>query len=525
MDTSHNTIYNNRGSLNVDRAQSPEYAIEVSPQLEQFSNRKSDMRPWTNAEQESLYVAVEKFNLYGRWHEVKRRMNLNRSAKEIEEEYTRLYAEIPDSDQEWEIDHSHGQENEKVPDHEAAPPTPSLTATSSSTPSARSSQDNIAILFDRSKDFPKLSIPERLHEGEDDEEPDDEDIEDQQHHPHHSQHAPIDVRPARMMRVWTLEQSENLKNLIEVYFPGAYRINWVWVAAQMGSAFTRKQCKNKWEIMRRRMGTEDEIYQLKRGYQEFGPSWGQIQEKYLPERSRGGISIMWDLLETREAEQQQQNLKKPGSRATHGAYHGRYHSMSSLRTFQRPGGLKESSIAFDTLGLKHNQGPRRKQTVTSDLDAMDLSMHTFTPNSMSEGMHLQFRQTYPEQGHSVFQHIRHGSDIVLPHSSETWSDRNFPMTWTEPLTRRLEELVQQNFPNHQKVNWAKISSLMGNNPVVSRDQCKRRWYLISQNNSLQHYSSYRQGDLANDSSMAMETGRAETASHGSGMGFSQDNVL
>ncbi|KAF9170325.1 hypothetical protein BGX20_009109 [Mortierella sp. AD010] len=505
MDTTHNNIYSNC-SFNANHMQSSDYTGEDSPPPERSPKRKYIMRPWTNAEQESLYIAVEKLKLFGQWHEVKNRMNLDRTAKEIEEEYTRLYAEIPDSDQDWEMDHDH----EQIPDHGVAPPTPSLTATSSTTPSARSSQDNMGILFDRSRELSSSSAPER--EGEDDEEVDEEDIEDQYSHSQRSHHAPIDVRPARMVRVWTPEQSENLKNLIEVHFPGSYRINWVWVAAQMGNAFTRKQCKNKWEIMRRRMGTEDEINLLKRGYQEFGPSWGQIQEKYLPERSRGGISIMWDLLETREAEQQ--NMKKSGPRAIRGASHGRYHSMSSMRAFHRPGGQKESSPVFDSMGLKQDQQdprPRRKRTVTSDIGSMDMSTHMFAPRSRNEGVQMQSHHPYTLQGNGVSRHARHGSDITSLHSSETWGDRSYPMTWTEPLTRRLEELVQQNFPNHQKVNWAKISALMGNSPVVSRDQCKRRWYLISQNNSLQHnHHNYKAGNLANDSSMAMETDQTET---------------
>ncbi|KAG0281696.1 hypothetical protein BGZ96_001048 [Linnemannia gamsii] len=126
-----------------------------------------------------------------------------------------------------------------------------------------------------------------------------------------------DAKPTRTVRVWTLQQSEQLKNLIETCFPGGYRINWVWVASQMGNTFTRKQCKNKWEIMRRRAGTDEEIALLKRGYEEFGPSWSQIQEKYLPERSQGGISIMWGLLQAREEEeerkQQQQSTSSSSS--------------------------------------------------------------------------------------------------------------------------------------------------------------------------------------------------------------------
>jgi hypothetical protein len=99
--------------------------------------------------------------------------------------------------------------------------------------------------------------------------------------------------------------------LIETCFPGGYRINWVWVASQMGNTFTRKQCKNKWEIMRRRAGTDEEVALLKRGYEEFGPSWSQIQEKYLPERSQGGISIMWGLLQAREEEEERKQQQHP----------------------------------------------------------------------------------------------------------------------------------------------------------------------------------------------------------------------
>ncbi|KAF8980413.1 hypothetical protein BGZ46_004237 [Entomortierella lignicola] len=296
MDTSHRNIYNNYSLTNAKHSQDFDFTGEEIPK--RSSKHQYIMKPWTNAEQESLYVAVERLKLFGQWDKVRRIMNLDRTTKDIEEEYTRLYAEIPDSDQELLMDHEYEQEHNQMLGYETAPPTPSLTATSSATPSARSSQDNMAVLFDRSKEFTRYSVLEGLQVKEEDE-ADEEDIEDQQQQPQQNiQYASTEARTVRMVRVWTPEQSENLKKLIEVYFPGAYRINWVWIAAQMGNAFTRKQCKNKWEIMRRRMGTDDEINLLKQGYQEFGPSWGQIQEKYLPERSRGGISIMWDLLET-----------------------------------------------------------------------------------------------------------------------------------------------------------------------------------------------------------------------------------
>ncbi|KAF9984652.1 hypothetical protein BGZ65_012976 [Modicella reniformis] len=190
-------------------------------------------------------------------------MNLDRTAGEIEEEYTRLYAEIPDSEEDC-LDHDHT----RVIEEPGSLSTPCHTVTSSAL-STRTSQDNIAVvLFERARDshispMPIRSPPEPEDEEEEEEVDDEEDEVQYQHRSRH-QRTMSDGRPQRMVRVWTLEQSEYLKNLIEVHFPGAYRINWVWVAAQMGNAFTRKQCKNKWEIIRRRMGTEDEKCTLER---------------------------------------------------------------------------------------------------------------------------------------------------------------------------------------------------------------------------------------------------------------------
>ncbi|KAG0346153.1 hypothetical protein BG004_002315 [Podila humilis] len=381
-----------------------------------YARRALLRRPWTNAEQESLYVAVEHLKLFGRWGEVKIQMNLDRTTLEIEEEYMRLYGELPDTDDDWmqeddnieedeedeegmEEEEDYEEEDRELEDVSSQSTTPPLTASSSCAPSARSSQESFSILYSgaaaagttgtvaaaasqkeqqprrqmsRTKhnrasssiDISAFHIRDRLPSLPDKDEPQEMDVvgairyithHDSNHtmdinngghhsphshshsqHPYHSHTSPTSrthtksassisistdtARPAaaassvpststtsassssRMVRVWTIEQSENLKNLIEVYFPGSYRINWVWVAAQMGNAFTRKQCKNKWEIMRRRMGSDEEIALLKKGYSEFGASWGQIQEKYLPERSRGGISIMWELLEARELE-------------------------------------------------------------------------------------------------------------------------------------------------------------------------------------------------------------------------------
>lgn len=173
-----------------------------------------------------------------------------------------------------------------------------------------------------------------------------------------------DGRQQRMVRVWTPGQSEHLRNLIEIYFPGAYRIDWVWVAAQMRNVFTRKQSKNKWEIMRRGVGIDD--------------------EKYLPERPRGGVSVAWDPLELREVEHhqkkqqhQQQRHKRIGSRIALGAHHCRCHSISSLRTFQRPGSSNES---FIPLGVDADQGelfPCRNENTTSGVNVAGLSSSAF----------------------------------------------------------------------------------------------------------------------------------------------------
>ncbi|KAK3832956.1 MAG: hypothetical protein JOS17DRAFT_88242 [Linnemannia elongata] len=593
---------------NLDNDDDDEY-LSLQPSLKR---RSLIRKPWTNAEQESLYVAVERLKLFGRWGEVKSRMNLDRSCSEIEKEYNRLYAEIPDSEYEDYMDDEDEDEDEEEEEDEGmysgevlvddnssinsaqaqastritksggALLTPALTATSSAAQSTHSSQENLAGLFGMAKaaaaahqqhhqqqqqqqlkqpllDPRRLPPPPPLNEQEDEYDEGYEDYEDhhqqqQQQPQQHDQQSncpqpypqqPLvhnqghrstpsfssttsTTRPARMVRVWTPEQSETLKNLVEVYFPGAYRINWVWVAAQMGNAFTRKQCKNKWEIMRRRMGTEDEILLLKRGYQEFGPSWGQIQEKYLPERSRGGISIMWELLETREAEVGLQSgsegmsgsgpggvvgssssgggggvgtsgmmtmVAGPGSAITPRktlSHHRRNSSLSSIKSTSLRVNISKDNGSTSTA--------HRQRTSTVDIDAMELSSPTtalytlteemtigsnpriYTPSTSTASRPYQHRKSASVSSTtsmSRFGHGRHGSDVSL---SGEWgsSERMMPMTWTEPLTRRLQDLVREHFPSQSKVNWAMISSLMGCNPVVSKDQCKRRWYLISQ---------------------------------------------
>ncbi|KAF9333410.1 hypothetical protein BGZ91_011265 [Linnemannia elongata] len=610
--TASSPIDTDRDNLDDDDEQ-----LRLQPSLKR---RSLIRRPWTNAEQESLYVAVERLKLFGRWGEVKMRMNLDRSCSEIKEEYNRLYAEIPDSEYEDYMDDEDEEEDEEedegmysgevlvddanninsaqaqtsahIVKSGGALLTPALTATSSAAQSAHSSQENLAGLFGMAKaaaaahqqhqqqqqlkqpllDPRRLPPPFPLNgqEGEYDEGYEDYDDHHQQQQQQPQQHdqqsncpqtypqqPPVHnqghrstpsfssttstTRPARMVRVWTPEQSETLKNLVEVYFPGAYRINWVWVAAQMGNAFTRKQCKNKWEIMRRRMGTEDEILLLKRGYQEFGPSWGQIQEKYLPERSRGGISIMWELLETREAEVESGGMSGPGSgpggvvgSASSGgggggvsgmmtmaagpgsattprktlSHHRRNSSLSSIRSTSLRVNISKDNGSTSTT--------HRQRTSTVDIDAMELSSpttalytlteemtigsnpRTYTPSSTTTTasrpyQHRKSASVSSTTSMSRFGHGRHGSDVSL---SGEWgsSERMMPMTWTEPLTRRLQDIVREHFPSQSKVNWAMISSLMGCNPVVSKDQCKRRWYLISQQQQQQQHAvmDYRQ---------------------------------
>ncbi|KAI7823008.1 hypothetical protein BC939DRAFT_452509 [Gamsiella multidivaricata] len=425
MDTFSSSASNGCHTIHSSR-----HELDEPSRFERSSKRGSVMRPWTNAEQESLYIAVERFKLFGQWHEIKARMNLDRSLTEIENEYMRLYAEIPGSDEESMDYDDPYQGTEQC----SALPTLPLTVVSSSALSACSSQGSITALCDRARDSTSCLIPgQQIVDADGDDELDDEEDEPQRH-PQRYQHISTDTRPQRMVRVWTQEQSENLRNLIEVHFPGAYRINWVWVAAQMGNIFTRKQCKNKWEIIRRRMGTEKEINQLKRGYQEFRPSWQQIQEKYMPEWSRGGISTMWNLLETRGAEQQQQqqSAQKTGQRAVRGLHHGRYHSTSSLKIFQRASTLKESLPALRTMGDQYDVHAQWRKILTSESAAMDLSLLAFPGRSTVKEVQLRPFVCLMKEPKRTFlsatRHVRYRSDIPMVHPSETLSDCSHPTT-------------------------------------------------------------------------------------------------
>ncbi|KAF9942154.1 hypothetical protein BGZ67_002789 [Mortierella alpina] len=577
--------------------QSHERPVKTYRQLS--PSELSTKRPWTNSEQEALYVAVERFKLYGQWGEVRNRMNLNRSAAEIEQEYMRLYGELADSDNDENDKNDLDDDNddwagqgratvETAQYHMPGHVTPALTVASSSSLSARSSQETFKSHYGRPAHLPTPAVapvqgrrPQQRKphiEYHDDESRETRmDVEPQTTASRlpsgkssaarsRTDSAVVDAKPARTVRVWTQQQSEQLKNLIEDCFPGGYRINWVWVASQMGNTFTRKQCKNKWEIMRRRAGTEDEINLLKQGHEEFGPSWSQIQEKYLPERSQGGISIMWNLLQAREAEQDLQTRQKQltGPTADSRSDRARSNSGSPVRQRKEAVSMKVSmrpSSHGDPQGRRGKDRPYRPRVapypISDEQEAVPLqAMDRETPErrqseqysyhestSREASMSPLWSREGPSTGQSNYAmmhriddgsskrfsvsstesfsisasrqdpfsypqpHARHSQrETALELGAEPWTERNRPMTWTEPLTRRLEDIILEHFPNHQKVNWVKVSSLMGTNPVVNKDQCKRRWYLMSQNNHLQ----LRQGEMLptadpSASPMAMET--------------------
>lgn len=535
-------------------------------------------RPWSNTEQEALYVAVERHNLFGRWADVKDQMQLDRSASDIEQEYMRLYGELPESEDEDWPERASGAVAARL--HVPGHVTPALTTTSSSSLSARSSLETFSNHFHRSlntttvEHHPHPSPHSKYsasHPALDDDHDDDESMVDAEmsspnsrplgtkNIPARSANAVADTKPTRTVRVWTQQQSQQLKNLIEDCFPGGYRINWVWVASQMGNTFTRKQCKNKWEIMRRRAGTEEEISLLKKGHDEFGPSWSKIQEKYLPERSQGGISIMWSLLQAREAEQKQQSDKahlvhktdsrsdyepaesaslspaRPRSdsrtasdmrrrtsphegggggplrrksaerdrpyhprvsthsmadgsedRETMDRHPGDYHSFNESTSretslspiWRREGANAISPSSYSTSSFKDIPHSKRFSVSSTESYPGQQERHL---NPHHQYYYQNHQQQHPYQQHQQ-PHRQYNSREQPPTDMppELWSERNRPMTWTGPLTRRLEDIIHQYFPNHQKVNWVKVSALMGSNPVVTKEQCKRRWYLMSQ---------------------------------------------
>ncbi|KAF9976144.1 hypothetical protein BGZ73_009058 [Actinomortierella ambigua] len=733
---------NTASSQHTNDSSLPLGPTDVHPQQQQQQphlspkRRSISRRPWTNAEQEALYIAVEKHKLFGQWQEVGKRMKLDRTVHEIEDEYMRIYGELPDSEDGDEeslcsptttaIRHggegySHQQQpHQSIPASSASSPSSARSSFSlASTPGGSGTSSTMSLMARHEQMFPPIQY-ESIFEQDEEEEDEhaaggemqvdykggvppsgrlnhndgggvlsssarqqnphqhghrgsisssptrmrrpsthlpthtksasslsgmsDQHPHPHAHHPHHHRAASeshSSSRPTRMVRVWTPEQSERLKNLIELYFPGAYRINWVWVAEQMGNSFTRKQCKNKWEIMRRRMGTEEEIVLLKKGYEEFGPSWGEIQEKYLPERSRGGIEIMWELLESREAGQNQPpppppqllptvtQLKQsalPVDDQCHVPQHLNHGHQSSTATSavaggsgtattppnrkQRTSGLSiaTSSISQHPLSAQGSSPPPSSSSkshpshyntannhngysnttpltslsagglATSDIEAMEISSPPLTlvsprvsisgpasslmmatattaataagavhdrdgnrlhagrdswhrrepeepavsgdvgddeaygssawrqhertaTGSSSVGMSIDssgsgsgsplmhpLHQRQQQHGHIPEENVYYvqdpaagGATLNTNNNGHSSTDRSAPMIWTEPLTRRLEQAIQEHFPNGEKVNWAKISTLMGNHPAVSRDQCKRRWYLISQN--------------------------------------------
>ncbi|KAG0281138.1 hypothetical protein BGZ95_006437 [Linnemannia exigua] len=60
---------------------------------------------WTSAEREALFLAANRFRLYGQWSKIRQMMGLHRTDKEIEDEYQRLYGE---EDEEMQSDGDEG---------------------------------------------------------------------------------------------------------------------------------------------------------------------------------------------------------------------------------------------------------------------------------------------------------------------------------------------------------------------------------------------------------------------------------
>ncbi|KAF9436674.1 hypothetical protein BGZ76_003310 [Entomortierella beljakovae] len=542
MSPPHSFNWGDSYSSHTHSYERPLKTIRQSSPTESFA---ATNQPWTNDEQEALYIAVVRYKLCGRWAEVKDRMELRRSSLEIEQEYMRLYGEVPDSeDDSWEesemdseavptYHNNNSNNNNNMPGHI----TPALTSTSS-TLSAKSSRETFNLLPPRLSQSTMVEQPRRnsaakhstnFHEDENDDSrmdirpsypasrlPSGKNNSGASSSRNRSDATAIaatttDSKPTRTVRVWTVEQSEQLKGLIEDCFPGGYRINWVWVASQMGNTFTRKQCKNKWEIMRRRAGTEEEIALLKKGYDEFGPHWSKIQEKYLPERSQGGISIMWNLLQTREAEQLEKSQAPPRK-------DGSPKSPSLSR--KPPSHSTKLSLSSESKAAGGPSPKRLKDTLQSQAttrsveDGQDRFQHSSTeqyPYNELPSREASFSPTWSrENGTSLdplsYPPMQHQNSSRSKRTSvssteslsasnqqhrqksasdEPWTERSRPMTWTEPLTRQLEDIIHQHFSNHHKINWVKVSALMGSNPVVTKEQCKRRWYLMTQHYNLQ----------------------------------------
>ncbi|KAF9932206.1 hypothetical protein FBU30_008761 [Linnemannia zychae] len=63
-------------------------AIKIEPGIVVVNSKT-----WTSAEREALFVAATRFRLHGQWSKIRQMMGLNRTEKEIEDEYQRLYGE------------------------------------------------------------------------------------------------------------------------------------------------------------------------------------------------------------------------------------------------------------------------------------------------------------------------------------------------------------------------------------------------------------------------------------------------
>ncbi|KAF9387140.1 hypothetical protein CPC16_007200 [Podila verticillata] len=107
---------------------------------------------------------------------------------------------------------------------------------------------------------------------------------------------------------WTQEQSALLRELIEdIKAHGLRRhaneqpkIDWDWVAEEMGGAFTRAQCKSRWTRMSRNTGSTragawqpQELEAMVMGLCQEGASWTVIHREHLSSRSPSFIQGKW----------------------------------------------------------------------------------------------------------------------------------------------------------------------------------------------------------------------------------------
>lgn len=107
---------------------------------------------------------------------------------------------------------------------------------------------------------------------------------------------------------WTQEQSALLRELIEdIKIHGLRqhaneppKIDWDWVAEEMGGAFTRTQCKSRWTRMSNTTSSTktgpwqpQELESMVTGLCQEGASWTVIHRKHLSSRSPSFIQGKW----------------------------------------------------------------------------------------------------------------------------------------------------------------------------------------------------------------------------------------